>query len=653
MKKIYIFILLMMCLVLSSCDNTSGPSTIIEELDTPVLSYDPSTGIASWQNVDNATHYNYIINNEEILTTTSLSIQLFDKQNISVQAANNETTSEWSYAVTCFDTSDIYQEIVNDVLVKFHNTNLETIKMLPGEKVNQPIAPTKEYYTFDNWYSDPYYTEVFDFNQPIYTSTIIYANYIPNDLLANTYFWVKGDPKMTATTMSSGTGSNWHFIPLKLNDRNTSYKEFMTTVTVTGASSSNPCCFIVMDGFSDDEGRTYWKNNDSDFSITENGTYNIYFSVEYQYSENINVKFEKTNNTAVSIVYKNNNLTLDTPLISIDPVNNIATWNEVRKAIKYEVIIDNGEVIETSDTSIQLDKGSFITVRAISNEKYSRWSVPKANIRHILVGDTTNSYSVYFVGYEAYQVNVNESVIAPNDLIKESFTFAGWYLDITCTKQAQFPYTITDNTVFYPKWVSIDDYENKVYYYLTLSDGTIVSQLTWNLDNYTFDEYQTPTLKLTKDTEYYIVSTSDENVKYGPYKVNTTGGYTIYFSEDHLWDDINVYFASSIKTYYFSCPTGWNDTVYAYIWNSKTNDIYKYWPGSEMTYVETNDYGEKIYKIDIDTTLYDYIIFTHGSNGQATGSQSVDILLTSTSKNGFYLTQKNSNGKYEYGTYQR
>ena len=72
-----------------------------------------------------------------------------------------------------------------------------------------------------------------------------------------------------------------------------------------------------------------------------------------------------------------------------------------------------------------------------------------------------------------------------------------------------------------------------------------------------------------------------------------------------------------------------------------------------MTYVETNDYGEKIYKIDIDTTLYDYIIFTHGSNDQATGSQSVDILLTSTSKNGFYLTQKNSNGKYEYGTYQR
>ena len=347
-------------------------------------------------------------------------------------------------------------------------------------------------------------------------------------------------------------------------------------------------------------------------------------------------------------------MTLDTPVISIDSENNLAVWNEVDNATKYEVIIDNGEVIQTSKTSVNLEKGSFITVRALQEEKYSRWSLPKANRNHIIVdNDDVESYSVFFVGYDAYQVEKNSNVTAPVDLSKEGFTFGGWYLDPACTTVAKFPYEVTKNTVFYPKWVNNDDYKNKVYYNLTLSDGTIVTGLTWNLDNYNFDEYETEPVKLTENTEYYVVSTTDSTIKYGPYKVDTTGGYTIYFSEDYTWDGKNVYFASNVKTIYFSCPTGWTDTVYIYIWNGTTNSKLSSWPGVEMTYVETNDYGQKIYKIDIDLSLYDHIVFTHGSNGVATGSQTVDISLIENTDNGFYLTEKNSSGKYQYGTYSR
>ena len=63
-----------------------------------------------------------------------------------------------------------------------------------------------------------------------------------------------------------------------------------------------------------------------------------------------------------------------------------------------------------------------------------------------------------------------------------------------------------------------------------------------------------------------------------------------------------------------------------------------------MSYVTTNEYGESIYSVSVDTYSYDYIIFNNGS-----GSQTVDIKIGD--DNGYYCTEKNSEGKYGYGNY--
>ena len=94
-------------------------------------------------------------------------------------------------------------------------------------------------------------------------------------------------------------------------------------------------------------------------------------------------------------------------------------------------------------------------------------------------------------------------------------------------------------------------------------------------------------------------------------------------------------------TLYFSVNKGWN-TVYAYAWGGTTSMT---WPGEEMTYVETNDYGEKIYSITVsaDTTS---IIFNNGSE------QTVDITDLKDGR-GYYCTEKGgsasfkNDGKYE------
>ena len=241
----------------SSSMNSSSNEVIETKLDTPKLSIDNETGIVSWEKIEGATHYNYVINDGEVLTTVNTTITLNDQENISVQASNDTDCSEFSSCVTYYDTSDIEIEKVRKGRVYFHDSNVSPLEVELGSTISRPTDPIKINHTFDDWYKDPFYQEKFDFSEPIDGRTIIYANWIPNDLVKDTYYWIKCSPLITSNISSSSTG--WKFVPLKLNEGQTEFKEYYTTVQVSGASETNPAQFIAMDGFSDDSGRTYWK----------------------------------------------------------------------------------------------------------------------------------------------------------------------------------------------------------------------------------------------------------------------------------------------------------------------------------------------------------------------------------------------------------
>ena len=106
-------------------------------------------------------------------------------------------------------------------------------------------------------------------------------------------------------------------------------------------------------------------------------------------------------------------------------------------------------------------------------------------------------------------------------------------------------------------------------------------------------------------------------------------------NEDHTGGN-----AGNTITVYFSNNKYWN-AVYAHYWGGATGTE---WPGTGMTYVETNDYGEKIFSVTVpaDTTG---IIFNNGS-----GSQTVDITELVDGQ-GYYCTDPNAEGKFAYGTY--
>ncbi len=513
--------------------------------------------------------------------------------------------------------------------------------------MTKPSDPSKIGYTFDNWYEDPFHEKVFDFNEPIYESTIIYASYNKTTLTDDVYFYMKANDKITNVNQYTPIG--WKFIPLIRNNKQTEFIEFSATITVSGATSSDPAAFVITDGFGASEGRNYWKDNGKDFSITSDGIYNIYFSAEHEYQKGVNASINVASNTSTNIASGLLKKSLETPVVTVDEVNNIARWDNVANASSYEVILNNMTPTTTTNNFIHLEKRTHISVRALNeNDEVSSWSIPKANINYIYNNDTHTTAYVYFLDSDsdAIEVNLNSSIDAPSDPVNSNATFDGWYKDVNCLTPVSFPYVVTENTVFYPKWIYDEDILTKDYYLLTDASGNKVCSLTWNTDNYDFYEYETPTVVLTSNVEYYVY-TLDMQESWGPYTVKTNGSYKIYFSEEYVWGvgtekARHTYFQYMTCTVYFSSPTSW-DNAYAYMWDSNVENSYKVaWPGEEMTYVKTNGYNQKQYKIEVDTSLYDHIIFNNSK-----GEQTCNIDLSSAYDGiGYYISGSS------YGTFK-
>ncbi|MBQ8572802.1 MAG: starch-binding protein [Ruminococcus sp.] len=96
-------------------------------------------------------------------------------------------------------------------------------------------------------------------------------------------------------------------------------------------------------------------------------------------------------------------------------------------------------------------------------------------------------------------------------------------------------------------------------------------------------------------------------------------------------------------TIYFSNNVGWSE-VNAYLYNEEKQIELKSWPGAAMTYLTTNDYGEKIYKMDVDVSEYNRVVFNNGK------SQTLNAALTVASS-GFFVTSQTPKTAMQLGMY--
>ena len=100
---------------------------------------------------------------------------------------------------------------------------------------------------------------------------------------------------------------------------------------------------------------------------------------------------------------------------------------------------------------------------------------------------------------------------------------------------------------------------------------------------------------------------------------------------------------SSTYTVKFTDSLNWDGTLYCYSW-AEDGTSTKSWPGVAMTYLNTNDYGQKVYSVEVPNTV-NYIIFTNGS------SQTIDIGFDGTSLNYYTESQYDSKGHAYVGSW--
>lgn len=93
----------------------------------------------------------------------------------------------------------------------------------------------------------------------------------------------------------------------------------------------------------------------------------------------------------------------------------------------------------------------------------------------------------------------------------------------------------------------------------------------------------------------------------------------------------------------FTDSLNWGGTIRCYYW-SDSNTSMTTWPGKAMTYLQTNDYGQKQYTFEVPDGAT-YIIFTNGS------SQTVDIKYGGGEIRYYALSTTGSNGHYNVATW--
>ena len=144
------------------------------------------------------------------------------------------------------------------------------------------------------------------------------------------------------------------------------------------------------------------------------------------------------------------------------------------------------------------------------------------------------------------------------------------------------------------------------------------------------DKYKTVTLNPTADPElideaYEAFAAAYEVIK--DYDENVT---------PPMPDKIDIYFTNNI---------GWSKVNY-YCWGAANMT----WPGAQMTYDSKNEMGQDVYKVTVNPSVYQNIIFNNGAGGDA--NQTVDITIdTSSAKIGYYISDPESYGKKNVGTW--
>lgn len=395
-------------------------------------------------------------------------------------------------------------------------TDVTSYTITSGTTFFELENPTRDGYTFINWYSDELCTIEFDFNSELTSDTTIYASWSINNYTVNYYY--NGNKKT-----------------LKAN-----YNVVLPTFEPEGELGTEFEDWYIDEGFVekyDDNAKItgplnlYANYVDSIYSVTYYDGNNIYDSdSDLSYNESIESPVEPVKNG-----YKFTGWYIDNACTELynfsdsditESISLYAGWDIFEYTVSFET---NGG---TSVDSAQVYYNGMLLVQTITEKDdyyFAGWYYDNVTFEneftiHTKVTDNITVYacwkSIYTVDFDGSdldaQLVVDGTLVEiPTSPEMEGYVFAGYYSDATFSTEFDFNNEIYESTTIYCRWYTIitdtSDFDSYINSNYIVGDILYISGEI-DFSNYNYDDtthiYIEKELNLIGINDAKIISTN-------------------------------------------------------------------------------------------------------------------------------------------------
>lgn len=378
--------------------------------------------------------------------------------------------------------------------------------------------------------------------------------------------------------------------------------------------------------------------------------------------------------------------------VSLGGDSSTLTFNTSRSGNSFSFYLNNENKLYLVDETYNSYDGYYISY---STNSGSTWcSFADAIHMSDTSGDNVAEYTGSFNSNYIYKI---EHFSGTKGIISSAKLQGGTYTHFTNSAADSASLSFKESTSYKLMLSAGDD---KIYiqkpsasslsgYYIFLNgntDYTTAIKMDASVGNhgeYTFDVAANTSIRIAEvdavtdvtNTDAYATlgraeSFVNQSVGSSTITFNKADKYTIYLNtSDKVFIDIasmnTVYFNDggsdlwgiqrTSKMIYFTMPNNgaWS-RVYAYAWDeSGSNGNNSPWPGVAATYVKDNDYGQKIYRYEVDEK-YNYVIFNNNgskqtSNISLSGVDDCSQYYVNNNDSGDVTKIKYSDPRAEYG----